>query len=124
MVICKRYTPTEPTGIIFHWSNFTDNPDCQSLLIDSGRTVEKPSSNSIASLLYSYFFDTPSSNYTSANLNMDAIYAVNIIDGYLQSATPDHRLSDDPSSHMMQALVALMYQNASGYGCTSESDCS
>lgn len=91
----------------FHWSTFTDNPDCKQLLIDSGQKVPTQTQG-ITSMLYSYFLDDSSTS--TANVNIDAINVVRLIDGYLVSASPQMRLADDPTRSIMQALIIVLHR--------------
>ena len=91
----------------FHWSSFTDNPDCKQLLLDSGQKVPTQTQG-ITSMLYAYFFDDSST--LTANVNVDAINVVRLIDGYLVSASTQMRLADDPTRSIMQALIIVLHR--------------
>jgi hypothetical protein len=96
----------------FHWSTFSNAPECTALIKASGRQVsssDNSSSASLSSFLYAYFFD-PAYNTDSGTvaLSIDAINVVNIIDGFLQSAESSNRLSADPSRNLMQALGQIL----------------
>ena len=93
----------------FHWSTFTDNPDCQALMRSAGRTVTRADNQGVFSLLYTYFFDT-NNTVDESKITMDGIYAVNMIDAYVHSASSSQRLTEDPTKPLMQALISVMYR--------------
>ncbi|MAV29071.1 MAG: hypothetical protein CMF43_04630 [Legionellales bacterium] len=91
----------------FHWSTFTDNPECKQLLLDSGQKVPTQTQG-ITSMLYAYLLDDSSSS--TANVNMDAINVVRLIDGYINSASTQARLAVDPTRSIMQALIIVLHR--------------
>ncbi len=94
----------------FHWSNFTKNTSCTDLLSASGRSVESVSDDGFSTMMYNYVFDSSNTATSTQNVTLDSINVVNIIDGYLQSATSSNRLQTDPTKGLMLALQNLLFR--------------
>ncbi|MEC8882104.1 MAG: hypothetical protein VX737_02325 [Pseudomonadota bacterium] len=94
----------------FHWSNFTKNTSCTDLLSASGRSVESVSDDGFSTMMYNYVFDSSNTATSTQNVTLDSINVVNIIDGYLQTATSSNRLQTDPTKGLMLALQNLLFR--------------
>ena len=94
----------------FHWGTFTTNKSCSDLLSASGRSVDSVSNGSFSSMIYDYIFDSSYTSTSIQNVTTDAIDVVNIIDGYLLSATSSNRLQSDPTKGLMLALQSLLFR--------------
>ena len=92
----------------FNWVTFSTNPDCQRLVEDSGREVIQPSSQSISSMLYDYFFESPSTQ--DAVVSADAMNVVNLIDGYIMHGSSSKRLSSDPTIMILRASIQILHR--------------
>lgn len=92
----------------FNWVTFTSNPDCQRLVEDSGREVIQPSSQSISSMLYDYFFENPSTQ--DAVVSVDAMNVVNLIDGYIMHGSSSKRLTSDPTVMILRASIQILHR--------------
>ena len=101
----------------FHWSTFTSNQDCQSLLTSAGRSFNTdPNTQNLLQRVYNFLFGTSSGSSSSSQsssttaLSSDAIIVVNTIDGYVPNGNAQQRLATDPTNPLMQALTSVMYR--------------
>lgn len=101
----------------FHWSTFTNNQDCQTLLASAGRSIDSDNNNqNLLQRVYDYLFGTGGSSSSTSQsssgttLSTDAMIVVNTIDGFLTSGNSQQRLSNDPTNSLLQALTSVMFR--------------